>query len=276
MEKAIFVSKIKHLKYVNETFTRLYFGNEFCERLLPSAYELKKVLKFVYKKSIAFTFVTPYVTNKGLLNLDKLFSAISNQSNQFENKSKSPSKNQSEIVINDWGVLELIKEKKPANSELVLGRLLTKMKRGPRILNFKCNKITETHFKRSNIELPIFQKFLIENDIKRVELDNLLQGIDFDFSKNVLKASLYYPYLYVATTRRCITNSCDLLSAINKIGIFPCNKECQKYTLRLKHEYMPKTILLKGNTQFIKNQNIPEGLGERGINRLIYQPKIPI
>jgi len=35
MEQAIFISKIENLKYVNSKYTRLYFGNEFCQRLIP-------------------------------------------------------------------------------------------------------------------------------------------------------------------------------------------------------------------------------------------------
>ena len=66
MEQAVFISKIPHLKYVNEKYSRLYFGNEFCEKLIPSVTDLKNTLGFVMNKRLDFSFVTPYATNIGL------------------------------------------------------------------------------------------------------------------------------------------------------------------------------------------------------------------
>jgi hypothetical protein len=39
---------------------------------------------------------------------------------------------------------------------------------------------------------------------------------------------------------------------------------------------MPVTILLKGNSQFFRNDKLPENLEEMGIDRLIFEPEIPI
>lgn len=263
MEKALFISKVENLKYFNKDYTRLYFGNEFCENLIPTINELSKVLSFISRKKLDFTFVTPYITNKGLKKLQPLIDLVSK-----ENK-------EAEIVTNDWGLLKLVNSKK---LKPVLGRLLVKMKKGPRILNLIGNTPEETinPFRKSNIEVPIFQRFLQENNIERVEIDNLLQGIDLDLSTSHLKGSLYIPFIYLTTTRRCLINSSDLISKEDIIGIYPCHRECQNYTAELKHELMPKTIILKGNTQFVKNEKIPNNLEKNGVNRLVYQPEIPI
>ena len=69
------------------------FGNEFCERLIPSKKQLEKVLYCTEKRDLAFTMVTPYVTNKGLKKLEAVISFVA---------AKKP---QSELVFNDWGVL---------------------------------------------------------------------------------------------------------------------------------------------------------------------------
>ncbi len=261
MEKAIFISKIENLKYVNQDYSRLYFGNEFCERLIHSKQDLDKVIFFVKDKGLDFTYVTPYTTNKGLKIIKENISYILDKIKDLE------------IVINDWGVLRSIKS---LRVKPVLGRLLTKMKKGPRILNYINDYPKEMieHFQKSNIELPIFQDYLCELGIDRVEMDNVLQRIDIDFSK--LNASIYHPFLYITTTRRCLINSCDSISKRDIIGIYPCNKECQKYTVELSHSIMPKSIILKGNTQFLRNDNLPLDLEKKGINRIVYQPEIPM
>ena len=122
MEQAVFISRVEQLKYCDDNFTRLYFGIEFCERLLPTMQQLKKVISFVKERKVGFTFVTPYVTNKGLKQLEALIPAVAREVPQVE------------IVFNDWGVFQFLKEARLPVS-LVLGRLLTKMKRGPRIMN---------------------------------------------------------------------------------------------------------------------------------------------
>jgi hypothetical protein len=260
MENAIFISKINDLEYATEGYSRLYFGNEFCERLLPSKNELKQVLDFSLEKGLNFSLVTPFVTNKGLGLLDHLLPLLNRND---------------EVVFNDWGVLELIHSNR---LKPVLGRLLTKQKRGPRIINVKEKSPSELmeYFMSSNTEAPIIQEFLIKNNIERVELDNLLQGINQDFSNKRIKASLYYPFLYLTTTRRCIINSCDIISKKDKIGIYPCNKECQKYTVEKENENIPVKLVLKGNTHFFVNNNLPEELENKGINRLVYEPKVPM
>lgn len=263
MEKVIFISKVENLKYITNSYSRLYFGNEFCERLLHSKKDLDGVISFVKENNLKFSYVTPYVTNSGL---NILNDNISHISKKLENP---------EVIINDWGVMRLAKS---YEIQPVLGRLLTKMKKGPRILNYINDypKDMIEHFQKSNVELPIFQEYLIKQSIKRVELDNALQGINMNFSNTNLNASLYYPFVYLTTTRRCLINSCDTISKRDIIGIYPCNKECQKYTIELSHEVMPKPILLKGNSQFLKNDNLPDDLEKKGINRLVYQPEIPI
>lgn len=260
MEQAIFISTIKNLKYVTDKYSRLYFGIEFCERLIPSIEDLKQVLKFTSKKGLSFTLVTPYLTNKGIDKLKPLIKFLIDE------------RPDSGMVINDWGLLRLLKKDfKDWDVDLALGRLLTKQKSGPRILNIMANipQSAIQHFRMSNVDVPIFTNFLLNKGIKRVELDNLLQGISRQNSQ--IKGSLYLPFAYVATTRLCRVNLGE-----RKRGILPCNRECQKYTFKLQHKGMPVDLFLKGNTLFFKNRKLPENLEELNIDRLVYQPEIPV
>ena len=94
MEQALFVSKVDNLKYFEDTdeFARLYFGMEFCERLILSVDELQEVVKFVNEKKIDFTLVTPYVTEDGQERVVRLLRKLNDI------------KPSSEVVFNDWGV----------------------------------------------------------------------------------------------------------------------------------------------------------------------------
>lgn len=91
IEQALYATKLADLKHYTGSFSRVYFGNEFCQRLIPSAKELEQVLDFVSEKSLPFTLVTPYVTDEGLRILESLLLKL---------EKRKPG---SEVVVNDWG-----------------------------------------------------------------------------------------------------------------------------------------------------------------------------
>jgi hypothetical protein len=286
IEKALFITTIKNLKSITPTYNRLYFGNEFCEKLIPTPNELEEIVMHCDKNKLSFSLVTPYVTNSGLGKLEKLF--------RWLRKNKT----NCEVIINDYGVLDLINEKHRVLRP-VLGRLLTKQKRDPRILNlikrepkahvfFKrddqyslilAKKIPNTlvsYFKETNINVPVIQNFLKKCRVGRIEIDNLLQGINLRIPKKDFCASLYIPYGYITTTRLCSANPFRVAKKFF-CKISHCKKECKLYTLKLRNKYLPVTYK-KGNTVFFKNSKIPsvKELIEKGINRIVYQPEIPL
>lgn len=265
VERALYATKLADLKHYADDFSRLYFGNEFCQRLIPSAEELEQALKFASEKSLTFTFVTPYVTDEGLGMLEPLLSKI------------EETKPGSEVVFNDWGMLYLLNNRHPS-LEPVMGRLLHKMKRGPRFMNLIdiLPESTINYFQSCSLDAPLYRKFLVGRGIRRVELDNLLQGIALDLSHSGISGSLYIPYAYITTTRLCLATSCDVSGNEDEIGIFPCQKECQKYTFLLTHPVMPLSIIRKGNTMFFKNEKVPENITERNINRIVVEPEVPL
>jgi hypothetical protein len=152
------------------------------------------------------------------------------------------------------------------------------MKRGPRLMNLIDNLPKEDieYYRSCSIDTPHYGRFLDENNIMRVEFDNLLQGIDIKLSNLNIQASLYIPYAYVTVTRFCLASSCDEHGKEDMVGIFPCRKECQKYTFNLMNEIMNIPLIRKGNTIFFKNDKIPENLNCNNINRLVIQPEVPI
>lgn len=103
-----------------------------------------------------------------------------------------------------------------------------------------------------------------EKNIERAEIDNTIQGFRI---KSKMKLSLYYPWVYVSTTRLCLVNGIDDLSR-KKISIGPCKRECHKYTLI--NDSFPVRMYLKGVTQFYHNDKRPKG----DYDRIVWMPEM--
>lgn len=265
VDKALYLTSVGDLEHLDNGYSRLYYGSEFCQRLIPSEKDLSEVLDLASANDLGFTFLTPYVTNDGLRTLEFLLGKIARE------------KPGSEVVFNDWGVLELIKDKQETLIA-VMGRMLNKMKRGPRLMRFLDMLPTETveYYRNCNLGVPAYQYFLIRNRIRRVELDNLLQGMDVDLGQSGIHASLYVPYAFVTTTRFCPAISCDVPGREDEIGIFPCRQECRRYCFTLTHPVMAVPLISKGNTKFFRNEKLPEDLERNHVDRLVYEPEVPV
>jgi len=289
MEKAILINRISQLNYVDGGYDRLYFGQEFCERLIPSVGDLKEALSIIRGKGMAFTLGTPYVTNFGLDKIKPLLQLL------------NTTKNGTEVIVNDYGILNLVNRAYP-NLVPVLGRLLTKQKRGPRLIELLKRKITprllkssqnpkmkylffpkklpldlDCYYKGSNAaSVPIIHDFLVRQRIRRIELDNVSQGLALELPRDRICASVYLPFIYISTTFFCLTAGCDQKEK-SLLKVKPCNRQCQKYVFRLRHRTMPRVIYLKGNTQFYKNTRLRIKEWESlGVNRIVHQPQIPV
>ena len=248
-ERALFVARPESLTYMTADYQRLYYGDEFCERLLPSPAELKEA-QTAAGSAAAFTLVTPYVTPQGLTALVRLLEMLPEGT---------------EVVFNDWGVLRVLGRDFP-HLVPVLGRLLTKIKRGPRIVHFLDSLPREAaeHFRKTNLGVPAYARFLQEHHIRRVDLDNPLQGLDLHDVPEQFSLSLYIPFVYVTTTRFCLVANCDVPEKKGFIGVFPCGRECRRYTFYLDNKVMTTLLIRRGNAVFYKtistmNERIREG-----------------
>jgi len=259
MERALYVTRLKDIPEPALGYERLYYGAEFCEWRIPTKQQLAEAIEIAADHNWYFSLMTPYVTDRGLAQLEPLFELLDEGD---------------EIIVNDWGVLDLIAEEYGQFTP-VLGRLLTKQKRGPRILNV----IDETpesmleHFRRSNVDVPHLSRWLTETmRVGRYEIDNLLQGFE---RKPNIPASLYTPWLYISTTRMCLVNHCENRD-MSLRAIFKTDCACQTHEFTLTHENMPAKLYLFGNTIFTRNDELPANLERMGIDRLVFQPRPPI
>jgi hypothetical protein len=253
-EKAVLVEGHGQLGGTNlSSYNRLYFGHETCERRIPALSDLKRAKRACEDNSVSFSLVTPFCTNEGASKLLPLLRVLSSDD---------------EIIVNDFGVMRLALKESVA--EVVCGRLLNRQYRDPRIALFKgAPQDMLQHLRLSHAASPIFQQMLKEFGVKRVELDNLLQGIGTSLCGG-LNGSLYYPLVFIAATRLCLTANCDKLLYAKRVGVFPCGRECLAYSFRLESTEFNKPLFLFGNAVYFENKTMPADLGERGIDRIVY------
>lgn len=287
MEWALQVTHHTDLAWLEHIYefklNRLYFGHEFCEHRIPDREAVQMAYTAAGERGLEFTLVTPYVTDRGLDALLPLFRFLTGLTVGVE------------VVVNDWGVLNMLSRDFP-QLRPVLGRLLNKMIRDPRVAgvgkstagNSSAGNSTSVEsanvFRRSGVTVGVYRSFLRSMGVERVELDNLIQGIDLDFCQLELEGSLYYPYACITTGRACLVGSLGL-PAEEKFKPQPgCGRQCREYTAAMTApglEPEDYTIFHKGNTVFYHQGEslIRQGLDTArkcGIGRLVYQPRPPM
>ena len=82
----------------DKRISRLYFGEEFCEELIPDLSNVKESLRYAREKKLDYTYVCGYLSDKALKKQYKIFDYLNRQ--RFRGK-------KIEVVVNDWGVLAM-------------------------------------------------------------------------------------------------------------------------------------------------------------------------
>ena len=102
--------------------------------------------------------------------------------------------------------------------------------------------------------------FLFENNVHRIEIDNLVWKMISEVSME-MKVSLYYPYILMSVTRYC-----GLLHGKYESV---CNKDCLGSTIM----DLGEGFYIKGNAVYFKNDKLPLDIDLKmnNIDRIIYQ-----
>lgn len=168
-------------------------------------------------------------------------------------------------MLNDWGLLAEVQKR---NLSPVLGRLLLRHNRDPRVGLIR-DKIPQAcwdvlHY--SALTQSRYKKFLKKEGFERIELDNTRTPIDHGDLKG-FKVSVHVPYVYVSTTRQCLTHFMDS----GEFGIRACRKECLRKSYVWESKEYNTTLIQKGNTLFYEN---PELGGNILVDRIVHHKKI--
>jgi len=259
--------------------SRLYFGQEFCEHLIPSPEELEKAFYFARQVDWDFTYATGAVTDAGLdriaANLEFLAGA----------------QPLSEVVVNDWGVLSVLRRDFPGLRP-VLGRLLSKQLRlarytvHPRPVNLAETAAAEEEIRRNqdqalrSLELSLagYRDQLRRWGVERVDLDIVPQGADLPPDAYGFGLGCYVPWTYVSGGRNCSTAAVadpvrEFVAVDGK-----CPRPCREINTSSVLSDAQEIMLQRGNSVFLFNLSFaaPYLDGRIPTDRIVVEPYIPV
>jgi hypothetical protein len=264
IEKAQYATHLKSIK--RRGYDRLYFGAEFCQWRMPAAASVVKAFERACEYGMGFTLLTPWVTDAGLGKVELALRALGDAATGYGGTGP-------EVVVNDFGVLLVMREMKSRLTP-VLGRLLTRQKRCPRIPGIMEGLPDEGRelYLHAGIEDPVSAKLLRRFNVRRVELDNPPQGLKADLFASGFKGTLYTPYAYVTLTRHC-PGSFDGRTWRSFTG---CRiMACVSNVMEMENPAHGQPLIMRGNVQFVMNPVLPDTLSEMGIDRVVYMEGVP-
>ena len=232
--------------------TRIHAGAEFCPWRLPATAELRRILTWTHARGRSFTLVTPVL---GELQRGLLGAALAELLPAFLPYD--------EVVISDWGALDLVRAVRP-EATVVLGRVLSGQKRDARTVDLPLNEDQREHFRQGSWYAAPAVDLLVKLGIRRIELDNLLQGIAP--LPGALRGTLHLPYAMVAASRNC---------PFRRPGSAePCPQPCGEVFTLTSAEH-PVPLLQGGNTQFLRHERLPQNLAALGVDRIVEHLELP-
>lgn len=269
---------LENFRRVGNEPSRLYFGQEFCEYLIPSTADLDRALSFAAEAGLAFTYVTGYVTDAGLKATRANLEWLSDHAGDAE------------VVVNDWGVLSTI-AKEFDGLKPVLGRLMIKQQRMARFttqappVNMRGIKAsqaavnTNQHatLRRLNLSIPQYRNRLAQLGVERFDLDIAPQGVEIPADKWGFGVGCYYPWGYVTGSRNCPT--AGMLDPERSFVVkgSPCSAPCRTMNRGAKVLQFPQPPVQRGNSVFIYHAHYAMQYwnGEVPTDRIVFEPWIP-
>jgi hypothetical protein len=238
---------------MNLPVARCYLGNEFCERLLPDTRSLQACITGA---RFAFTLTTPLVSDSGLRRLHPLLELL-------------PDGN--EVIVNDWGVLHLLRRDFPRLTPVV-GRLLCKMIKDPRLPTPEWARLYP-----SGAQSGAFRELLEDYGVKRMEVDVPPFASSTDFQTNGQQLSVHLLQGYTLKGRMCKIGSTHLPATEKFAPGHGCRKECLTYvekTGRTQQTGHELATYQRGNTLFYRHNSamtaaVLEAVNRGWIDRLI-------
>jgi hypothetical protein len=236
--------------------SRVYVGNETCERLLPTPRAIGTWIASAREGRLALSLVLPPLSRDGLAKAEVAVRALEGVEG-------------SEVVANDWGTVHRLRALYPGLT-IVLGRLTHKMLRDPRLADYFDSPQAPTEARaalcRSGELAPGFRALMERYGIGRREVDPFLQPLEADEWENRSeKVSVHFPYLFVTMGRACLLGAMHGEPAEKFVPGAPCRSECRKYAVEFRLPVpggngAEKNLLSLGNAYY---HAVPSSVTER-------------
>ena len=239
---------------------RLYIGNEFCHNLFPSLQDLIKMLEKAKEESFNVTLCFTYIRECYIQKTKDIIEKVYNwcKINNFK----------IEIVVNDWGMLKLLKDKENYFT-LCLGNLLNKRKKDPRYIYKNGYEKNKELLSLNSLNNKKFREFLKDNNIERYEYESCNYKIAMPEGKH----SLHFPFYMTNSSQYCpLYAMCTTMNRGNQKLVKSCPKYCRDYVfLYPKHLKMigKYNSLFAFDDTLLKDKEILEYYINNNINRLV-------
>ena len=216
--------------------SRIHFGNEFCERLLPSRTKVETALKTATACGLGFGLALPILTDEGIAQADELLGAMPDGT---------------EVTVNDWGLMRRMGRRFPA-LRAIAGRLLCKILKEPRVPSATYMELGGHGFMTPGLE-ALFARM----GVGRVEIDVPPFARTQDLSAPRLRVSAHVPFGFATTGRICRIGNLRQPGARKFATDHSCARECLTYltgmTAPREPGNDPMVIFQRGNTTFYRH-----------------------
>ncbi len=236
---------------------RIHFGNEFCQRLLPSPTVLETVLGAVGASGLGFGLVLPVLTDEGLEKADRLLQRLPEGT---------------EVSVNDWGLMRRLTRSFP-RLRPTAGRLLCKMLKEPRAPSAAYLQLGGRGFMTPGLE-RLLERFGVD----RLEIDvpPFARGQELSVPRGRL--SVHAPFGFVTTGRICRIGNLHRPVEHKFAAGHTCARECLAYWCELSPGRGPDeakmSIFQRGNTIFYRhttamNEALAAAMAAGSMDRLV-------
>ena len=201
----------KHFS-TEQKVTRIYFGGEFCDRLLPDKKIMQRVLNLIEQHQLSLSLLTPLLSDSALARLKQVFAILPKGT---------------EVVVNDWGTLNILR-REYKHLTPIIGRQLCKMIKDPRLPSEQWTKLYP-----HGVQSGPFHQLLKRFDIERIEMDVPPFAKVDDFESEDKSVSAHFPYGFSVKGRMCKIGAMEI-ETHRKFGPgHGCNKECLTYSAKV-------------------------------------------
>lgn len=243
-----------------ETPDRLYIGNQFCHLLFPDRTRLFAMMEKAKRESVEITIVFSYLRQFMLKSTEKLLDEIY----CWCRANTTPV----EVVINDWAMADMVKQKKDWLTPS-LGTLLNKRKKDPRFSYKQGNKELYT---KNNLNADFYRNYQeTEFGIRQYEWE--VCGYPQIFPEGNVKNSLHLPFYQTNTSQYCTLYAvCTTGNRGTQKLIKNCPGYCEKYVfLYPKHLNMMGRYnsLFGTDTELLFSPAKKESYIRAGISRFV-------
>ena len=205
--------------------SRVYVGNETCERLLPTPQAIGSWAAAARGGRVALSLVLPPLSRDGLAKAEAAVRALEGVED-------------AEVVAGDWGTVHRLRSRHPGLA-IVLGRLTHKMLRDPRLADLFDSPLAPLPARsalcRSGELAPGFRALMERYGIGRREIDPFLQPLEEDeWEGRGERLSVHLPYQFVTMGRGCLPAAMHAEGKGRFVAGGPCRSECAKYAVEFR------------------------------------------